>query len=303
MAKELAKLFNEVLIVPLDEDYTDCLEELYGEVVDDEDFYIDDCIQFFIVGGDDPVKDILQQLYENKYGDILVLPEICYLLYAQYIVYWYICHDVEQPMTNKLSAALLVRCLMVLHRERKGQMASMLYIEEMTKYIEQVPAKALQTLNCTSSLDLLGQTKFSQEQLDDPSFFQKMKWLAVKAAKYEFELLKNRLINLDDSSPYLKAYNIALGLAKVSHWEYVLPNPEKTINSLLDKYKSNKMLSTIKRDMEQTNAYRDLSPKKDTSILLRYMYGESHTELLERQKFTPAQFAQHLFYEFLSENS
>lgn len=301
MAKELSQLFNEVLIVPLDEDFTDSLEEFYVDVVNDQDFVIDDCIEFFITGNGNPIKEILQRLYENKYGEALILPEICYLLYAQYVAYYYICHDEDQLLCSKISAALVVQNLMTLHRGRKCQMASMLYVDEMKGYMNHITSGTQQELQGVEQLKILGQTLFTQAQKDDPELFKKVKVLAVKAAKYDFWLLRNRLNALSGDNPYLKAYEIAAKLANVNHWEYVMADPEATIARLLDGYNNNKMLSTIKHDLGQATGYNAYAPEKTITVILGYLYDGSYEDELEHQKFTPTQLAQHLFYEFISD--
>lgn len=301
MDNELSQLFDEVLIVPLDSEFTSSLIDLYDDVLNDDQFSIDDCILFFIRGCGNPIKGILQQAYETKYGDVLELPEVCYQLYAQYMAYWYICHDEAEADDSRLDAAMTVRCLMTLHRGRKGQMPSSLYVEDMLNYIKQMSHTSYHSLDNQPRLDILGQYLFTQEQKNDANLFLKVKTLAVKAARYDFVFLRNKLNVIDGSNPYLKAYEIAAKLAGVAHWEYVMAEPELTIDNLLGKYKSNKMLATIKHELQGAETYTATEPKRESSVILNYMRDGSYADTLERQKFTPSQFAQHLFYEFISE--
>ena len=301
MAKELSQLFNEVLIVPLDEAFTDSLEELYDDTVNDEDFIIDDSIEYFITGSGNPIKGILQKLYEEKYGELFAMPEICYRLYAQYVSYRYICHNENQLMCSRISAALVVQSLMTVHRGKKGQMPSLLYVEDMINFVKTLSGKTQQEFQGVEQLNILGQTVFTQAQKDDAALFLKVKAIAVKAAKYDFLILRNQLNSISGDNPFMKAYEIASKLANVSHWEYVMPDPEATIARLLDSYTNNKMLSSIKHDLEQIAGYDAYHPEKPTSVILVYLYDGSYKDELERQKFTPTQLAQHLFYEFLSD--
>ena len=301
MDNELSRLFDEVLIVPLDSEFTSSLIDLYDDVLNDEKFSIDDCILFFIRGGGNPIKGILQQAYETKYGDVLELPEVCYQLYAQYMAYWYICHDEAETDDGRLDAAMTVRCLMTLHRGRKGEMPSSLYVEDMLNYIKQISHTSYHSLDSQPRLDILGQYLFTQEQKNDANLFFKVKALAVKAARYDFVFLRNKLNVIDGSNPYLKAYEIAAKLAGIAHWEYVMAEPELTIDNLLGKYKSNKMLATIKHELQGAETYTATEPKRESSVILNYLRDGSYADSLERQKFTPSQFAQYLFYEFISE--
>lgn len=301
MGNELSQLFDEVLIVPLDSEFTGSLIDLYDDVLNDEQFSINDCILFFIRGCGNPIKGILQQTYETKYGDVLELPEVCYQLYAQYMAYWYICHDEAVADDSRLDAAMTVRCLMTLHRGRKGQMPSSLYVEDMLNYIKQISHTSYHSLDSQPRLDVLGQHLFTQEQINDANLFLKVKALAVKAARYDFVFLRNKLNVIDGSNPYLKAYEISAKLAGVAHWEYVMAEPELTIDNLLGKFKSNKMLATIKHELQGAETYTATEPKRKSSVILNYLRGGSYADSLERQKFTPSQFAQHLFYEFISE--
>lgn len=301
MANELTQLFNEVLIVPLDEDFTDSLEEFYDDVVDDDDFNIDDCIVYFITGNGNPIKGVLQRLYENKYSEALAIPEICYLLYAQYVTYRYICHDEGPLLCSKINASIVVQSLMTIHRGRNGQIASMMFVDEMKDYVKRFISKSQLEFQGVEQLQILGQSVFTQEQKDDSELFKKVKALAVKAAKYDFWLLRSELNTISGDSPYLKAYEVAAKLAKVNHWEYVMAEPEATIARLLDGYTSNKMLLSIKHDLEQATGYNAYYPYKESSVILNYLYDGSYEDELGRQKFTPTQLAQHLFYEFLSD--
>lgn len=301
MDNELSQLFDEVLIVPLDSEFTSSLIDLYDDVLNDEQFSIDDCILFFIRGCGNPIKGILQQTYETKYGDVLELPEVCYQLYAQYMAYWYICHDEAEADDSRLDAAMTVRCLMTLHRGRKGQMPSSLYVEDMLNYIKQMSHTSYHSLDNQPRLDVLGQYLLTQEQKNDSNLFFKVKALAVKAARFDFVFLRNKLDAIDWQNPYLKAYETAAKLAGVDHWEYVMEEPELTMDNLLSKYKSNKMLATIRHELEEEKEYTTKVPKRESSVILNYLYGGSYADSLERQKFTPSQFAQHLFYEFISE--
>lgn len=303
MTNELAQLFEEVLIVPLDSELTSNLIELYDDVLNDEHFSINDCISYFITGSGNSIRGILQKVYDAQYGETLDLPEICYQLFAQYLVYWYICHDEGRTDGNRMDAAMAVRCMMTLHRGQKGQMPSLLYVEDMLNYIKQISNTSFLSFNNQPQLNILGQYTFTQEQKDDPNLFMKVKALAVKAAKYEFWLLRNKLNAINDVNPYLKAYEIAAKLAGVNHWEYVMADPEVTIDNLLSKYKSNKMLTTIKQELQGATIYTVKEPERESSVILKYLHDERYASALERQKFTPSQFAQHLFYEFISDKS
>lgn len=301
MGNELSRLFDEVLIVPLDSEFTSSLIDLYDDVLNDDEFSIDECIIFFIRGRGSSIKSILQQAYETKYGDELRLPEVCYQLYAQYMAYWYICHDEAKADDSRLDAAMTVRCMMTLYRGCKGQMPSSLYVEDMLNYVTQISHTSYCSLDNQPRLDILGQHLFTQEQKNDINLFLMVKALAVKAARYDFGNLRNKLVAINEDNPYLKAYEIAARLAGVAHWEYVMAKPELTIDDLLGKYKSNKMLATIRHELQEEKGYTTMVPKRESSVILSYLYGGSYADSLERQKFTPSQFAQYLFYEFISE--
>lgn len=301
MGNELSRLFDEVLIIPLDSEFTSSLIDLYDDVLNDDEFCIDECISFFIRGRGSSIKSILQQAYETKYGDELRLPEVCYQLYAQYMAYWYICHDEAESDDSRLDAAMTVRCMMTLYRGCKWQMPSSLYVEDMLNYVTQISHTSYCSLDNQPRLDILGQHLFTQEQKNDINLFLMVKALAVKAARYDFGHLRNKLVAINEDNPYLKAYEIAERLAGVAHWEYVMAKPELTIDDLLGKYKSNKMLATIRHELQEEKGYTAKVPKRESSVVLSYLYGGSYADSLERQKFTPSQFAQYLFYEFISE--
>lgn len=301
MVKDLSQLFNEVLIVPLDESLAGSLEALYNVVVNDDEFIIDNCIVYFITGRGNPIKGILQRHYEDKNGKALSLPEICYQLYAQYVVYRYVCHDKEPLLASKINAALVVQSMMTVHRGSKTQMASMPYVDEIKYFVKCFVNNAQTELQDVEQLRILGQAAFTQEQKNDPDLFYKVKALAIKAAKYDFSLFRTQLNAISDDRPYMKAFEVAAKLSNVNHWEYVMAEPDVIIADLLDGYTNNKMLLSIKRDLEQSNGYNAYCPEKSSSVILNFLYCEKNEGGLAQQKFTPTQLAQHLFYEFLSD--
>ena len=302
MANELANLFNEVLIVPVNKKITDNLENLYDEVVGHDDFDYEACIRSFVLGEDCGTEIIVQELYEDKYGERVILPSVCYRLYDQYVSYWYICHDDEIDDDSRLAASLTLRNLLTLHGGRYDQMISYMYVDEIYNYYKQYIKKASLPLKDIKPLTILGQKTFTQEQKDDINLFLKTKALAVKAAKYDF-LMQNRSMAKESyESPYVKAYVVAYVIANTENWEYVVTEPVQIIEEILGDYKHDRMLITIRQDFKNVEGYVKEEPNKTSSVILGYLYDESNHDKLSRLKFTPLSFAQHLFFELLSES-
>lgn len=302
MANELAKLFNGVLIVPMNDVLTDNLEELYDEVVGHEDFDFEACIRSFVLGENCGTEIMVQELYEEKFGEGLILPSVCYRLYDQYVCFWYICHDDEIDSDSRLAASLTLRNLLTLHGGKNNQMISNMYVDECCNYYKQYIKKACMPLKDIKPLTILGQNAFTQEQKDDANLFIRTKALAVKAAKYDFLMQNRSVAGQIYDSPYVKAYVVANFLANVSNWEYIVTEPEQILERTLGDYKQHRMLKNIRQDFKNVEEYGQGEPDKTSSVILGYLYDESNQNKLSCQKFTPLSFAQHLFFEFLSES-
>lgn len=302
MDSKLGKLFDSVLLVPLKEGVTNCLEELYEEVVGDEDFDIEECVCSFITYENSGTKNILNTLYENNYEESLILPDICYHLYDQYVVFRYVCQDDDIESNDKLKTSLLLRNELTLIQGNRNQMASYMFVDDICGYYNSYIQEAVSSVKDIKPIHILGQSSFSQAQMEDHEFFNRVKVLAIKAAKYDLIELKSKMGSLSDSNPYQKAYQVAQSLAHVTHWEYVITNVDTLLSELLSQFNQNKQLSTIKREMQ---AFLDNNVFKSTSfttVILDFLHEGENEKELGRQKYTPLRFAEKLYYEFLSEN-
>lgn len=301
MANELSNLFDSVLLVPMEEDEANCLEELYDDVVGNDNFDIIGCVCSFVTFEKNGTKDILKTLYENKYEKSLLLPDVCYHLYDQYIVYRYVCQDEDIEHDDKLKVSLCLRNELTLVNGEHNQMASNMFVEDICDYYKTYVHEAVSSIKDIKPLDILGQDSFTQAQMADAEFFNRIKVLAIKAAKYDLNMVKSQMRHMLDNKPYMKAFHIAQKLANVAQWEYVITDVESIMSALLSQYTQKRQLAVIKRELRDFLNGNMLESVGITSVVLGFLYKGENEVKLNGQTFSPLSFAMKLYYEFLSE--
>lgn len=303
MEGQLKALFDDVLIVPLDDVLVESLEELYDKAMEELDY--DQVVMAFVNNELEYIKEELDKLYEAEVSETLEMPNVCYLLFAQYFIYRSVCLDDRLSDADKFQRSLSFRNAMLLQRAPAAQLLTDRYLDDIYAY---VPAyvKSLSAIVCykgTLYPAILGQKTFKEEQESDPHFFDEVKQLAIKAAKYDFERAKWNVKADDGQDDYVEAYRVASYLARYSQWYYIFPQVEQVICELLGQCKGNKTLAKIRDIVTSDSTFEVNDGALYSSVLLDYLDGKNlYEDKLGGQKMSPAVFALYLFYEKILEN-
>lgn len=309
MGTILEQMLNGILIIPFQKELTSKLTTLcesYAKTVDRHK--VEECASAFLYSKSNVnLSSYIMEQYQEQFGDAIKLPSVVYHILSGYVLHILIVdEDEEFDAADKMQYSLIVRNMMVIHKNSHDQLLAPAFIPLLYPFSDSY--RENMSLITEPEDKLITPNIFESESFEDmgitldESLFDEIRQLAEQAEKLKYQELINEIKSKKTEDPFVLACYAASILAVNPEWRFIDPNPVKTLMSILPANRKSEKLKNIKTKLNDSEWYTTYDTNSESSILLTYINGSANaiTEINEL-KFTDLEFAIYMYYEFFLE--
>lgn len=301
----LQEVLNKIFVIPISDAEIDVIQKITDAYMADmETEQLELCGEvYFERSRIDEFQKQLEAISSEEDLTMPQLPNLAYVGLAEYIL-CSVVKDEEQADGFRFLTSLYIRNYLVCQKYDNFLFNPKLLVDTFEYANNYLTGKVTfgevqnslkpAIFKANNWKDVLGEsTSVTQEH------FMEIKQFAMKAEKYDFEQSKSLITKSLDKSKYQQAFDVAYRLSHASEWIRVDEAPKNTIKNIIGKSERQKVLSAFNLDL---SSYEIENIQSNSSILLRYLFnGGVKGERIGLAKFTAAEFAVYLYYEFLLE--
>lgn len=305
----LQKMLNEVVITPFDATITERLASICDAMADevtvkDIDRYI---VPFVTNVPEMAFKNEVEEKYASDYPDEepLVLPPLFAIVLAQYIVIKVISEKLEER--DQATASLILMNYMLY---RKGSLIRLM----LPEYIRQMYFKMDAYVDNQDTIEesgmfkhlsgLLADANYLDEHHDEDDVKAEVRRMAKQTQIYRQRGVVGLYMFRGNLQPYVRSYQFVKELLKQTDWKFLKTDIVALLKEVLteEEQKKSATVDNIVSELRRAEVRVPFEQIEDSSLLLRYINGESVPTEIAARRLTAMEFGVYVYYEILLEH-
>ena len=305
-SKDLKDAIDRHLFVPLGDELAEQLNEISSSMMKDYNIFVfENYVRDFFEGN--VSRSFMRSFnlaFEKKYGEMLYLPSIVYVILEFYLVFLVI-QSVNEEASTKLKLSYVVKNYAVMRKMSGKEVLCPDWVLKIYYFNERNKTKPVTHVSYSQLLDSV--TPFNSWEktgidVNNDEIFHQLRSLCIAGYRGKLNEFVSRQSFKELNSPFAQVYLLVSKMVKEWHWEYVAASPVRVILDYFgEKAKKRKKLSKIVDEVLENISTTDMvKPSMKSSILLSGLAG-GKSSCLDNSMFTVMEFGVYLYNELLLE--